>query len=57
VRLETGGKVGNRFEQPFRKRKPWALDAFRRPVETPSADASAIGCDGAGGAARARGTP
>lgn len=57
VRLESGGKIGHRFEHPFRKRKPWALDAFRRPVETPSADASAIGCDGVGGTKKARGTP
>ncbi len=57
VRLETGGRVGNRFEQPFRKRKPWALDAFRRPVEAASSDASSVGCDGVGSAAKSRGAP
>ncbi len=34
VQLEGAGKCGNSFEQPFRKRKAWALDAFHRPIET-----------------------
>lgn len=45
-RLEKGEKCSNRFEQPFRKRTPWALDTFRRAI-TPSDDAknpAAIGC-------------
>ncbi|MDX9981897.1 MAG: 4Fe-4S binding protein [Lentisphaeria bacterium] len=33
VRLEEAGKCGNHFMQPFRKRTPWALDVFRRPVD------------------------
>lgn len=32
ARLEEADKLGNRFERPFRKRQPWALDAFRRPA-------------------------
>ncbi|MDH7568154.1 MAG: 4Fe-4S dicluster domain-containing protein [Armatimonadota bacterium] len=47
VRLEEAGKCANAFQQSFRKRKPWALDAFHRPVEgAPSAAGSAAhaGC-------------
>lgn len=32
VRLEISGKLEQKFENPFRKRAPWALDAFRRPL-------------------------
>ena len=32
VRLESAGKVGNAFENTFRKRAPWQLDAFKRPM-------------------------
>lgn len=45
VRLETAGKCANRFEQPFRKRTPWALDSFHRPVSAGgSDDPTDIGC-------------
>lgn len=53
-RLEQAGKCTNRFEQPFRKRAPWALDALARPV-SPEAQASNpadIGCRGATKTAR-----
>ena len=36
VHLEGAGKCANAFAHPFRKRAPWALDAFRRPVEVKS---------------------
>ena len=54
VRLEQGGKCGNRFEQAFRKRQPWLLDSFRRPVAGAgeSAGATALGCDGVTAAAQ-----
>ena len=42
VQLEKAGKCSNSFEHPFRKRKPWALDALRRPVDV---DAIGVGCD------------
>ena len=32
AQLEGAEKCSNRFDQPFRKRKPWALDAFHRPA-------------------------
>ncbi len=32
VRLEKAGKLGNRFENTFRKREPWQLDALKRPM-------------------------
>ncbi len=32
VRLEDDGKLGNCFENTFRKREPWQLDAFKRPL-------------------------
>ncbi|MDD2710070.1 MAG: hypothetical protein PHV34_18970 [Verrucomicrobiae bacterium] len=32
--LEKTGKCVNRFSQPFRKRTPWAVDTFHRPVES-----------------------
>ena len=45
VRLEAAGKCGNTFENSFRQRAPWALDALHRPV-TPEATGNAadIGC-------------
>lgn len=53
VRLEGGAKCGNQFEQPFRKRQPWALDSFRRPVAVAAAaNAAGIGCDAANPANR-----
>jgi len=32
VRLEKAGKLGNAFENEFRKREPWQLDALKRPM-------------------------
>ena len=52
VRLEQSGKLGNRFEQPFRKREPWQLDALKRPLTRDAAGvlrASDVGCGAAGG--------
>ncbi|HOX04761.1 MAG TPA: 4Fe-4S binding protein [Planctomycetota bacterium] len=36
VHLEGEGKCRNAFTNCFRKREPWALDLFRRPLETKS---------------------
>jgi ferredoxin len=44
VQLEKASKCSNSFENAFRKRKPWALDAFKRPIE--SSGKIAVGCDG-----------
>jgi epoxyqueuosine reductase len=44
VQLEAAGKCGNRFENQFRKREPWALDVLRRPVNTPT-QVGKYGCD------------
>ena len=47
VRLEKAGKLGNRFENAFRKREPWQLDAFRRPMTRDAAGvlrAADVGC-------------
>jgi hypothetical protein len=33
AKLETAGKLSNKFEFPFRKREPWALGHFSRPVD------------------------
>jgi ferredoxin len=43
VQLEESGKCGNKFQHPFRKRKPWRLDALSRPVDTAKVG---VGCDG-----------
>ena len=32
AKLETTGKLGGKFEFPFRKRTPWVLDNFSRPI-------------------------
>ena len=32
VKLESEGQCENTFKQPFRKRKPWVLDVFSRPL-------------------------
>ena len=32
VSLEKRNKLGNKFNKPFRKRKPWGLDAYNRPI-------------------------
>ena len=32
VQLEKSGRLGNKFENSFRKREPWQLDAFKRPL-------------------------
>lgn len=47
VRLENAGKCANAFEQPFRKRAPWVLDSFGRPLAAaPDTKAASLGCDG-----------
>ena len=33
AKLESSGKLSNKFELPFRKRTPWALDNYSRPVD------------------------
>lgn len=43
VQLENSGKCGNKFKHSFRKRKPWLLDALKRPVE---ATPVKVGCTG-----------
>jgi ferredoxin len=46
VKLEQAGKCANAFEQPFRKRTPWALDALVRPAPAASVSGqpSDLGC-------------
>jgi hypothetical protein len=44
VQLEAKGKLANRFAHPFRKRKPWALDVFQRPIES-APETGRYGCD------------
>ncbi len=44
VQLETHDKLKQRFANPFRKREPWALDIFKRPIP-PSSGAGRFGCD------------
>ncbi len=45
TRLEGAGKVKNHFENKFRKREPWALDAFHRTVPVDGGGKpSDIGC-------------
>lgn len=44
AQLETHGKLGQTFANPFRKRAPWALDVHRRPVEV-SPELGRYGCD------------
>ncbi|MDD5483393.1 MAG: 4Fe-4S dicluster domain-containing protein [Kiritimatiellae bacterium] len=34
ARLESNGKLNNKFEFPFRKRTPWVLDKYARPLDT-----------------------
>jgi len=50
AKLEAGGKLGNKFEFPFRKRTPWAMGLYSRPVEVKEQviDAGKVGCHGAG---------
>ncbi len=47
VQLETAGKCENAFANAFRKRAPWVLDSFRRPISSDSGTTSAAdtGCD------------
>lgn len=47
VQLEKAGKCANKFENTFRKRKPWALDALKRPVSNASKP-ERTGCAGEG---------
>ena len=47
VRLESAGKVANVFENKFRKRAPWQLDAFKRPMTRDASGAMTavdVGC-------------
>jgi hypothetical protein len=44
VQLEGKGKLKQTFANPFRKRKPWALDVYNRPIEHDGA-AGKLGCD------------
>ena len=46
VQLEKNDKCSNKFENKFRKRKPWALDIMKKPIEDSTVlDASSrIGC-------------
>jgi len=45
VRLEQAGKCANKFDQPFRKRPPWAVDLLRRPVDAAEGSRPAdLGC-------------
>ena len=48
VRLETAGKC-QAFRQEFRKRAPWLLDGFNRPLahRGKGTNAASVGCDGA----------
>ena len=50
VKLEASGKLGNKFEFPFRKRTPWALGHYSRPVEVKEqvVNAGKVGCHGVG---------
>ncbi len=45
VQLENNGKVDNVFQQKFRKRTPWALNVYHRPVKIDeNGKATDIGC-------------
>ena len=44
VRLEEANKLENTFENKFRHRAPWQLDAFKRPV-TAGGQPITVGCD------------
>ncbi|NLC56500.1 MAG: 4Fe-4S binding protein [Armatimonadetes bacterium] len=46
VRLEEAGKLSNTFAHPFRKRQPWVVDTFHRPLEPQASAANAAqhGC-------------
>jgi ferredoxin len=46
VKLEQARKLDNQFVQPFRKRRPWALDSLNRPADASKTPGAAdIGCD------------
>lgn len=47
VQLESKGKCSNSFKEPFRKRKPWALDALGGKVGVNETVSIGTGCDGA----------
>jgi len=52
ARLEKAGKLVNRFENAFRKRAPWQLDAFKRPMARDASGAMKavdVGCGGFSG--------
>lgn len=45
VKLEQAGKCGQKFQNAFRKRTPWALDRASRPMDTSEvAKAAELGC-------------
>ncbi len=46
AKLEASGKLSNKFEFSFRKRTPWALDNYSRPVEIKedALNPAALGC-------------
>ncbi len=52
AKLETAGKLGNKFDFPFRKRTPWALGHFSRPVDAKEESSG----PGMGGCAKQYGT-
>ena len=51
VQLETTDKLEQTFANPFRRRAPWALDSYRRPVAVSSA-LGKHGCDDLAGDAK-----
>ena len=46
VRLELGRKCANMFENRFRQRQPWAVNALGRPTPVAPVSARQLGCDG-----------
>ena len=41
--LEEEGRIGNRFENTFRKREPWAIDESGKTIERNTADQMVLG--------------
>lgn len=41
--LEETGRIGNRFENPFRKRDPWAIDENGKTIERNTSDEMVLG--------------
>lgn len=44
AQLEESGKCSNKFQNKFRKRSPWALDALARPVTGLGTQPANLGC-------------